>query len=90
MQYPMTIYELTSSGTPARYFAPHKYCDACVRAAERIVQLDRDAEVGGGFVALKRLGDSVYPEGMTLLSWTKTSNECPTTDGELSPEAVSI
>ena len=90
MQYPMTIYELSSSDTPARYFAPHKYCDACVRAAERIGQLDGDVNVGSGHVTLKRLPDSIYPEGMTLVSWTKTSNECPTTDGEVSPEAVSI
>ena len=84
-----TIYELThgsNSGTgEARYFDPFEQCDAAVRTAERILELDRDEAVWAGWVHLKRLPDSIYPEGMTLISWTKTSNERPTAEGRLAP-----
>ena len=85
-----TIYELThgsNSGTgEARYFDPFEQCDAAVRTAERILELDRDEAVWAGWVHLKRLPDSIYPEGMTLISWTKTSNERPTAEGRLTVE----
>lgn len=84
-----TIYELTygsNSGTgEARYFDPFEQSDAAVRTAERILELDRDEAVWAGWVHLKRLPDSIYPEGMTLISWTKTSNERPTAEGRLAP-----
>ena len=93
MIYSKTIFELTSSGkdgrnVPPRYFGPNKISDACVRFSEAVVSLDSDPSVGGGWVALKRLPDNIYPEGMHLLHWTKTSNERPTSDGALSPEAA--
>lgn len=89
MTYPMTIYELSSSdGEPTRYFGPSEHTDACVRASERILDLDRDASVGGGYVHLKRLPDSIYPDGVTLLAWTKTSNERPTLMGAVSVEEL--
>lgn len=90
--YDRTIYELTSGGdgkeAPARYFGPCDHTDACVRTAERILELDRNDEVGGAWVHLRRLPDSIYPEGQHLIGWTKTSNERPTREGELSPNDV--
>lgn len=93
MTYSKTIYELTSGGRdgrgiPARYFGPSEHADACVRAAELILDLDRDDSVGGAWVHLKRLPDGIYADGLPLLYWTKVSNERPTTEGALSPEAV--
>lgn len=84
-----TIYELTygsntGAGEP-RYFDPFEQCDAAVRTAERILELDRDDSVWGGWVHLKRLPDSIYPEGLCLISWTKCSNERPTSEGRLEP-----
>lgn len=84
-----TIYELTfgsNTGTgAARYFDPFEQCDSAVRTAERILELDRDESVWAGWVHLKRLPDSIYPEGLTLISWTKCSNERPTSEGRLAP-----
>jgi hypothetical protein len=89
-----TIFELSSGGrdgeqTPTRYFGPCDMADAAVRFSERVIDLDRDPEVSGAWVHLKRLPDSVYPEGQWLVSWTKVSNERPTIEGALSPETVS-
>lgn len=91
--YDRTIYELTSGGRhsqpeQARYFGPCNASDAFVRASERILDLDHDDSVGGAWVHLKRLPDSIYPEGLPLIYWTKTSNESPTSDGELAPSGV--
>jgi len=91
--YDKTIFELSSGGrdgeqVPTRYFGPCDMADACVRFSERVLDLDRDPSVGGAWVHLKRLPDSVYLQGMWLASWTKVSNERPTIEGALSPEAV--
>jgi hypothetical protein len=79
-----TIYELSWGGGRAigqtRYFRPEHQCDAAVRLAEKIVELDRGPD-SCAWAALKRLPDSVYPEGLTLVSWTKTSDERPTHEG---------
>lgn len=84
-----TIYELTygsNAGTgEARYFDPFELPDAAVRTAERILELDRDDAVWAGWVHLKRLPDSIYPDGHCLIAWTKTSNERPTSKGRLAP-----
>lgn len=93
MQYGRTIYELTSGGRdgrgiPPRYFGPSEHPDACVRAAELILDLDRDDNVGGAWVHLKRLPDSIYPQGMPLVMWTKVSNERPTAEGAATPETA--
>ena len=84
-----TIYELTygsncGTGEP-RYFDPFEQCDAAVRTAERIIELDRDDSVWAGWVHLKRLPDSIYPEGLCLIAWTKCSNERPTSEGRAEP-----
>jgi hypothetical protein len=89
----ITIFELSSGGrdgekTPTRYFGPCDMADACVRFSERVMDLDGDPKVGGAWVHLKRLPDSIYPEGQTLVAWTKVSNERPTSEGMLSPEAI--
>ena len=95
MQYNRTIYELTSSGlfgenAPPLYFGPSEHSDACVRAAELIIDRDRDDGITGAWVSLKRLPDGIYPDGMPLLFWTKTSNERPTANGAPSPEQAGI
>jgi hypothetical protein len=82
----ITIYVLTwgSSDVPreTRYFTPDHGTDAVMRLAERVVELDK-APANAAFASLSRLPDSIYPEGMTLASWTKTSDERPTDDGSL-------
>lgn len=91
--YSRTIYELTSSGingipSPARYFGPADQSSACVRFAEEVVKADQDISVGAAWVCLKRLPDSIYPDGLPLLFWTKTSDESSTKEGALTPEHV--
>ncbi|MGJ0505589.1 MAG: hypothetical protein ACR652_00355 [Methylocystis sp.] len=80
----MTLYELTWAsdgfGGAPRYFTFDRQSDAAVRLAERICELDRGA-ASGAWVILKRLPDTVYPQGMTLVAWTKTSDERPTHAG---------
>ncbi|TGT72894.1 N-acetylmuramidase family protein [bacterium M00.F.Ca.ET.159.01.1.1] len=80
----ITIYALTwgSSDVPreTRYFTPDHGTDAVQRLAERVIELDR-APANAAFASLSRLPDSIYPEGMTLASWTKTSDERPTDEG---------
>lgn len=95
MQHSRTIYELTSGGRdgrgiPPRYFGPGEHPDACVRAAELILELDRDDSVGGAWVHLRRLPDGIYRDGVHLLAWTKVSNERPTVEGATTPEAAGI
>lgn len=79
-----TIYELTWGSTDVpretRYFTPDHGTDAVMRLAERVLELDK-APANAAFASLSRLPDSIYPEGMTLASWTKTSDERPTDEG---------
>jgi hypothetical protein len=80
----LTIYELSwgSAGSEGgkRYFRGVEDSDAAVRLAERICELDR-GDARAAWVALKRLPDSIYPNGLTLVIWTKTSDERPTVVG---------
>ncbi len=77
-----TQFELTwgsdrgSSG--ARYFDAGENNDAAVRFAERVLELDGNPAVGGGWVHLKQLDGSGE---RFILGWTKTSNERPTAEG---------
>lgn len=63
-----------------RYFPAHQQCDAAVRLSERIVALDGDASIRAAFASLVEL-----PTGRTLVSWTKCSDERPTSEGDLDP-----
>jgi hypothetical protein len=80
----MTIYELSwgSAGSQGatRYFPADRECDAAVRLAERICELDRGA-ASAAWACLKRLPDDIYPKGLVLVSSTKTSDERPTDAG---------
>ena len=84
-----TIYELRWGGSgrdkvveeQTRYFRPFEECDAAVRLSERIIELDRDDTLPCAFASLRRLPDNVFPAGMTLVSWTKTSDERPIVEG---------
>lgn len=83
----MTQYELTWGNqrdkAQTRLFDPHEQCDAAVRLSERILEMDRDPTLSAAWAALKRLPDSFYPEGLCLISWTKTSDERPTAEGRV-------
>lgn len=80
----ITIYELSwssSGGAPQkRLFRPYEQNDAVTRLAEKIIELNQ-APACAAHVALRRLPDFTYPEGLTLVAWTKTSDERPTSDG---------
>ena len=82
---PRTIYQLEwgggADGGGKRFFEPHEYCDAVTRFADRVTELDRDDAVHAAFACLRRLPDSIIPQGQDLVSWTKTSDECPTVEG---------
>lgn len=85
-----TIYELSwgASGhipEQRRYFPPDRQTDAVVRLSERVLEMDRNPEIWAAWAALKRLPDSINPEGMTLVHWTKTSDERPTDEGSETP-----
>ncbi len=89
----ITIYELTWGSDRghkgARYFRPEDQASAATRFADRVVELDRDSLVGAAWVHLKRLPDSVCPEGQTLVAWTKISDEGRGTHpGHLTVEAA--
>lgn len=90
--YDRTIFELTWGAgiisTQPRHFGPCNMADAAVRFSERVVELDRDPLIGAAWVRLKRLPDSIYPKGLDLVYWTKTSNERPTIEGAFYPEDV--
>ena len=66
-----------------RYFKPFLENDAVTRFADRVAQFDRDPSVSAAWVCLERLPDSIFPKGAQLVSWTKTSDERPTAEGEL-------
>ncbi len=87
-----TIYELAFGGghhpERKRYFGPDRQTDAVVKLAEAVTMLDRDDAVGAAWASLKRLPDSIYPEGQSLAYWTKTSDERPTDKGAETPEAI--
>jgi hypothetical protein len=90
----MTTYELTwgcnGKPTQTRYFDQFEQCDAVVRLSERVLEMDRDPEIYAAYASLKRLPDSIYPEGECLVAWTKTSDERPTAEGatEIPAQAV--
>jgi hypothetical protein len=83
----MTQYELTwgnqRESAQTRIFEPFEECDAAVRLSERILEMDRDTTLSAAWACLRRLPDSIYPDGITLVSWTKTSDERPTAEGRL-------
>lgn len=84
----ITIYELSWGAgghirEQRRYFRPENQTDAVVRLAERVLEMDRNPAIFAAWATLKRLPDSIYPEGLTLVSWTKTSDERPTEEGSM-------
>lgn len=87
---PMTIYKLSWGGGPnpneERFFRPEHSTDAAVKFSERVSEMDRDPNLSAAWVHLSRLPDSIYPQGMGLITWTKTSGERPTRAGFLTAE----
>lgn len=87
--YPKTIFELKhgSNRNPdtIRYFGPTHLSDACTRFAEAVQAMDKDKETTAGYATISRLPDSIYPDGLGLVAWTKTSDERETEAGALSP-----
>lgn len=88
--YAATIYKLTwgaAGHVPEQtlYFHCTHAADVAVRFAERVLEMDRNPAIGGAHASVERLPDSVYPAGMHLLGWTKTSNERPTVEGATLP-----
>lgn len=82
----MTIYKLTWGAgghvpKTVRFFEAMQGNDAAVRFSERVLELDHNPVISGAYVHLERLPDSIYPKGMWILGWTKTSNERPTAEG---------
>ncbi|TJV51168.1 MAG: N-acetylmuramidase family protein [Mesorhizobium sp.] len=79
-----TVYALTwgSSDIPkeTRYFTFDHQSDAVARLAIAVLALDQ-APANAAYASLSRLPDSVYPDGMPLVAWTKTSDERPTDEG---------
>jgi hypothetical protein len=88
-QYPMTIWKLSWGSGPineTRYFPTHKNNDVLVMFAHKVQMFDGDPTVSAAWVHFGRCPDSVYPDGMTLAAWTKTSDECATVAGFKTPE----
>jgi hypothetical protein len=71
-----------------RYFHFDQQSDALVRMSEAICERDSNPKIHAAYVHLKRLPDTIFPEGMSIAGWTKTSDERPTADGALAPELV--
>lgn len=90
--YDKTIFEVSLgsnvSDTEMRYFGPTELPDAAVAFSEAVVFMDAIDEYQSAWVALKRLPDSIYPEGVHILHWTKVSNERPHSLGALSPDDI--
>lgn len=85
-----TIYKLTWGAAghvpeQTRYFGPTHATDAAIRFSERVIEMDRNPKISAAYASLERLPDSVHPEGMHLIAWTKTSDERPTVEGGLTP-----
>ncbi|MDE2105099.1 MAG: hypothetical protein KGL39_48115 [Patescibacteria group bacterium] len=79
-----TVYELRYGSNltkeTRKCFPAHNYNDAVVRFAETVVAMDRISDFWAAWASLeKRDPDGV---GTNLASWTKTSNETPTVEGE--------
>lgn len=74
-----TVFELTCGCAIApervRYFGPTESNDAAQRFAEHVASLARNEGVTAAYVILKRLPDSINPEGVTLMAWTKVGGE---------------
>lgn len=88
-----TIYKLTWGAgghiqQQVRFFNPNYFSDAAVRFSERVLEMDRNPDISAAYASLERMPDSIYPKGLSLLAWTKTSDERPTVEGELSAEAA--
>jgi hypothetical protein len=81
-----TVFEVSwgSSDVPQerRYFTCFYESDAVFRFAEKVLELDH-APANAAYAALRRLPDTVYPDGMHLAAWTKTSDERPTGEGSI-------
>lgn len=67
-----------------RYFDTSRETDAIVRMSQRVVELDGNDKISAAWVHLKRMPDSVFPDGQLLAAWTKTSDERPTDEGAMS------
>ncbi len=88
-----TIYKLTWGAgghiqQQVRFFHATHAADAAVRFSERVLEMDRHPDISAAYASLERLPDSIYPKGLHLLAWTKTSDERPTVEGELTAEAA--
>jgi hypothetical protein len=64
-----------------RFFPQHKYVDALVMVAHRILQLDGDPLLGAAWVNMILLEFSEDNKSTGYLGWTKCSNERPTSGG---------
>ena len=88
-----TIYKLTWGAADhiqqqARFFNPSHVADACVRFSERVLEMDRNKDIWAAYASLERLPDRIFPKGLHLIAWTKTSDERPTVEGEKTAEAA--
>lgn len=77
---PSTIYRVRWGNglgvLETRYFRPEHATDAAMMFGQAILRMEQSAS-SACYVGLKRLPDSVYPEGLDLAHWTKTSDERP-------------
>lgn len=76
------LYRLAYGGPnpETRDFPVAKMNDAVTRFSDKVIELDRNPDVHAAWVTITL----ILPENqMTLLAWTKTSDECPTIEGEL-------
>lgn len=67
----------------ARLFGSSAWNDATTQFANRVVELDRDPKVSAAWVRLEMIGPNGVHEPKAY--WTKTSDETPTTEGEVCP-----
>lgn len=89
------VYELRSGGghvmEEKRFFSQCNMVDAVVRLSERVKLLDDDPTISAAFASLRLVksdgSDGDYG-GQSLASWTKCSDERPTSAGALTLEEV--
>jgi hypothetical protein len=75
-------YQLAYGGhkPEVRDFPLEKMNDAVTRFANKVQELDEDPTVHAAWVNITLV---TAEHRTTLLAWTKTSNECPTIEGDL-------
>lgn len=90
----MTIYKLTWGAADfiqrqERFFSHDRLSDAVVRLSERVLEMDRNPDIWAAYASIERLPDKCFPNGLHIIGWTKTSDERPTIEGEMTAEAAS-